>query len=50
MFTTVMSEKRRERACIRVPEQKLLYYQAEMQNTNGETVNILNFIPANVNI
>lgn len=50
MFTTIMMEKRKERANKHIPDNQLLYYQAEMSNTDGDTQNFMNYIRAKENV
>ena len=50
MFTTVMIEKRKERASKYIPENQVLYYQAEMSNDDGDTQNFMNYISAKENV
>lgn len=50
MFTTVMIEKRKERASKHIPDSQIFYYQNELSNDDGDTQNFMNYIPAKENV
>ena len=51
MFTTVFTEIRDRKAEKRIPENQLLYYQAEFDDSNGgDTSTFMNYIPSSENV
>ena len=50
MFTTVMCELRKKGQAKTIPEHQILYYQAEMENNEGDTASFLNYIPSKENV
>lgn len=50
MFTTVFSEIRNMKAVKRIPENQILYYQAETENDDGDAVAFVNCIPSKENV
>lgn len=51
MFTSVYSEKRKEKQSRRIPEHQITYYQAEFDNSNGgDTSSFMNYIPSNEDV
>lgn len=50
MYTSVMMELRKKTQAKTIPEYKILYYQAEIENNDGDTVSFINFIPSKDNV
>lgn len=50
MFTAVMSELRKKNQAKTIPKHLIFYYQAEMENNEGDTALFLNYIPSKENI
>ena len=50
MFTTVMCELRKKNQQKTIPEHQIVYYQAEMENNEGDTVSFMNYIPSKENV
>lgn len=50
MFTSVMQELRKKRQAKAIPENQIIYYQAEIENHKGDTASFINFIPSKVNV
>ncbi len=50
MFTAVFTEIRNNKANKRIPEHQILYYQAEIENNDGDTACFMNFIPSKENV
>lgn len=50
MFTTVMCELRKKGQAKTIPENHIVYYQAEIENNKGDTASFMNFIPSNENV
>ena len=50
MYTTVFTEIRNNKANKRIPEHQILYYQAEIENNDGDTACFMNFIPSKDNV
>lgn len=50
MFTTVMCELRKKNQQKTIPEHQIVYYQAEMENNEGDTASFMNYIPSKENV
>lgn len=51
MFTTVYSEKRKERQAKTIPDNVIVYYQKEFDESNGgDACTFLNYIPSKENV
>lgn len=51
MFTTVWSEKRKEKQSGTIPNHQILYYQSELDNnSDGDTNCFMNYIPSETNV
>ena len=50
MFTTVMCELRKKNQARAIPEHQIVYYQAEMENNEGDIASFLNYIPSKENV
>ncbi len=50
MFTSVMMELRKKTQARTIPEHQILYYQAEIENNDGDTACFMNLIPSKENV
>ena len=50
MFTTVMCELRKNKQAKTIPEHQIVYYQAELENNEGDTASFMNYIPSKENV
>ena len=50
MFNEVMQDKRKERSTKRIPQNQIVYYEAELEICDGDTASFLNFIPSSQDV
>lgn len=50
MWTHVFTEERKKIAAIRIPENQIVYYQAEMDDSENRATSYINYISANENV
>lgn len=50
MYTSVMMDLRKKTQAKTIPEHQILYYQAEVENNDGDTAMLINYIPSKDNV
>lgn len=50
MFTTIMCELRKNKQAKTIPEYQIVYYQAELENNEGDTASFMNYMPSKENV
>lgn len=50
MYTSVMVDLRKKTQAKTIPENQVLYYQAEIKNNEGDIASFMNYIPSKENI
>lgn len=50
MLNEVLMEKRKKRKQSTIPEHKMVYYQDEIENNDGDTASFMNFLPSKENV
>ena len=50
MYSEIMMELRKNSQMKTIPKEKILYYNAEINNNNGDTTEYINYIPSKENV